>query len=91
MEGLEHVMSENAPEYDPQANGSAEVGVQRWKGQFKSLRSGLEEEIGYRVPARHPVIAWLAQNSADVKIEPRSGRRGRHHTTKSEASHFRRV
>ena len=59
-------MSESAPEYDPQGNGSAEFGVQLWKGQFKTLRSGLEEEIGYRVPARHPVIAWLAQHPADV-------------------------
>ena len=27
VEGLDQVMSKNAPEYDPQANGSAEVGV----------------------------------------------------------------
>ena len=27
VNGLERVMSENSPEYDPQANGSAEVGV----------------------------------------------------------------
>jgi hypothetical protein len=66
VEWLEQVMSENAPEYDPQASGSAEIGVQKWKGQFKTLRSGLEEEIGYKVPARHPAIAWLAQHSADV-------------------------
>ena len=47
VEVLEQVMSENASEYDPQANGSAEVGVQRWKGQFKTLRPGLEKEIAY--------------------------------------------
>ena len=38
VEGLEQVMSQNVHENDPQANGSAEVGVQRWKGQFKTLR-----------------------------------------------------
>jgi hypothetical protein len=35
VEGLEQVMSENAPEYDPQANGSAEVGVQKCKGSSR--------------------------------------------------------
>ena len=38
VEGLEQVMSENAPEYDPQANGSEDIGVQRWKGHDQASR-----------------------------------------------------
>ena len=56
IQGLESVMSENSPEYDPQANGSAELGVQIVQGILKTHRSSLEEELGYRVPARHPLI-----------------------------------
>ena len=33
------LMKEHSPEYDPQANGSAEVGVKFLKGHFPTLRS----------------------------------------------------
>ena len=66
IQGLENVMSENSPEYDPQANGSAEVGVQIVKGMVRTHRSGLEEELGHRVPARHPLIAWLVRHAANI-------------------------
>ena len=59
-------MSENPPEYDPQSNGNAEVGVQLLKGHLRTMRSSLEEQLGYRVPARHPLVAWLVQHAADV-------------------------
>ena len=66
VNGLEKVMSENSPEYDPQANGSAEVGVQIVKGMMKTHRSSLEEELGHRVPARHPLMAWLVRHAANI-------------------------
>ena len=59
-------MSEKSPEYDPQANGSAELGVQIVKGMLKTHRSSLEEELGYRVPVRHPLIAWLTRHAANI-------------------------
>ena len=59
-------MSENSPEYDPQATGNAEVGVNIIKGMIRTFRTGLEDELGYRVPARHTLMAWLVRHAADV-------------------------
>ena len=66
IEGLDQVMGENSPEYDPQANGNAEVGVKLVKGMLRTHRSALEEKLGFRIPARHPLIAWLIGHSANV-------------------------
>ena len=66
IQGLEKVMSENSPEYDPQAHRNAEVGVKIVKGMLGTLKSGLEDELGYRVPARHRLVAWLVRHAADV-------------------------
>ena len=66
ISGLDTVMCENSPEYDPQANGSAEVGVRILKGMVRTHRSSLERDLGYRVPARHPLIAWLVKHVADI-------------------------
>ena len=41
--GVDQVMHENSPEYDPQANGSAEVGIKPVKGMVRTMRSGLEQ------------------------------------------------
>ena len=57
IHGLEKVMSEKSPEYDPQANGNVEIGVKIVKGMFRTFKSGLEDELGYCVPARHPLMA----------------------------------
>ena len=54
VNGLKQVMSENAPEYDPQSNGMAESAVKARKGMFRTQRSAIEEKIKARVPARHP-------------------------------------
>ena len=62
--GVDQVMHENSPEYDPQANGNAEVGVKLIKGMVRTMRSGLERELGFRVPARHPIVAWIVRHSA---------------------------
>lgn len=36
------------------------------KGHVRSLRSSLEDNIGYRVPVRHPVMSWLVRHAANV-------------------------
>ena len=45
---LEQCLEEHPPEYDPQANGSAEVGVKLLKGHLRTMRSCLEMQIGFR-------------------------------------------
>ena len=59
ISGLDQALEEHPPEYDPQSNGSAEVGVRLVKGHFRSIRSCLESSIGHRIPVRHPLIAWM--------------------------------
>ena len=66
VEGIDQIMHDNSPEYDPQSNGNAEVGVKLVKGMVRTMRSGLERELGFRVPARHPLIAWLVRHAANT-------------------------
>ena len=66
VEGIDQVMHENSPEYDPQANGNAEAGVKAVKGMIRTMRSGLESELGFRIPARHPLIARLVGHAANT-------------------------
>ena len=66
IHGLEQAMEEHPPEYDPRANGSAEIGVKLLKGHFRTLRSCLEAQLGYRVPVRHPLMTWMVQHSASL-------------------------
>ena len=58
------LMEEHSPEYDLQANRSAEVGVKFLKGQFRTLRSNLESEIKFRVPVGHPLVARMVRHAA---------------------------
>ena len=66
VEGLDQVMAEISPEYDPQSNGNAEVGVELVKGMVRTMRSGLERELGFRVPARHPLVSWIVRHAANT-------------------------
>ena len=47
VQGVEQALEEHSPEYDPQANGSAEVGVKLLKGLLRALRSCLEAQLGF--------------------------------------------
>ena len=76
INGLTQVMSENSPEYDPQANGAAENAVKAWKGMFKTQKSSLESSIGLKIPVRHPIIAWIAKWSSDVMVWQLKGHDG---------------
>ena len=53
---LEQTMEEHSPEYDPQANGSAEVAVRLLEGHLRTLRSSLEAQIGFLIPTRRALI-----------------------------------
>ena len=66
IQRLEQVLDEKPPEYDPQSNGNAEVGVKLLKGHLRTLRSSLEEQSGYRIPVKHPIIAWMVRHAANL-------------------------
>ena len=77
VQGLEQTMEEHSPEYDPQANGSAEVGVKLLKGHYRTLRSCLESKIGHRIPVRHPLTAWMIRHAANLVTWCSKGHDGR--------------
>ena len=68
INGLEQVMSEKLPEYDPQSNGMAESAAKVWKGMFRTQRSAIEERVGARIPAKHPLIAWIAKWAGEILV-----------------------
>ena len=59
-------MSSHSPDYDPQGNGNAEIGVQIVKSMFRTHRSVLGDDLVYRVPAGHPLKAWLVRHTGNV-------------------------
>ena len=66
VQGIEQAIEEHSPEFDPRANGSAEVAVRLLKGHLRTLRSGLESQIGFKIPARHALMDWLVRHSASL-------------------------
>ena len=77
INGLEQCLEEHPPEYDPQSNGSAEVGATLLKGHFRTLRSCLENQVGFKIPVRHPLIAWMIRHAANLITWCSKGHDGR--------------
>ena len=77
INGVSQVLEEHSPEYDPQSNGSAEVGVKLLKNHLRTIRSNLENEIGHRIPVRHPLISWMVRHAAAVITWCSKGHGGR--------------
>ncbi len=40
------------------------MGVRALRGQFRTLRLCLERRVGRKIPARHPLTAWLLEHTA---------------------------
>ena len=63
---MSQVLEEHPPVYEPQSNGSAEVGLKLFKNHFRTVRSNLENEIGHRIPVRHPLVSWMVRHAAAI-------------------------
>ena len=57
---------ENSPVGQSQSNGVAERAVQAAGEQLRTIKLGLENRLKIRLPATHPVVAWMANHGADV-------------------------
>ena len=75
--------------YDPQTAGAAEVAVRNMKAQMRAMHLTMDRFLGKHVPIRHPLIAWLVEYAAFVRLTGVIGRggktaysriRGRNHT-----------
>ena len=64
VRGIDQAAAEGSVPYDPQRNGAAEAAAIMLKGIMRALHMGLEKQIGARVPATHPLVAWLARHAA---------------------------
>ena len=89
IQGLEQCLEEHPPEYDPQANGSAEVGVKLVKGHFRTAKSCLESKIGFKIPVQHPLVAWLVRQAASLITWCSKGHDGRSAYQRVKARDFR--
>ena len=61
---MEQVATDHPPPYDSQANGQAESGCKSVRGQLKTIRNCLQRRLGQRIPARHPLMAWMVPHAA---------------------------
>ena len=61
---IAQVMEESPPPYDSQANGGIEIGCKLVRGMVRTLKGCLEERVQMRIPADHPMIAWVVQHAA---------------------------
>ena len=60
------IVPEQQPKYDLQGNGFIENVVQRFQGQFRTLKHALESELNQRLPEGSVLMLWLVKHAADV-------------------------
>ena len=62
----EETILENAPVGQSQSNGVAERAVQAAGEQIRVLKLALENRLGVKITATHPIMAWLATHAGDL-------------------------
>ena len=70
--GIEH-----SPVGESRSNGAVENAIQRVQGQFRTMKFGLEERYGRKVPSNHVSLAWLVPHAAHTMGRYRIGRYGK--------------
>lgn len=68
-------ITEESPEYEPQANGRAERCVQTTKRQLCTLRGALESRN--QSARRHPMLTWALRHAASIHSRYLVGTDGR--------------
>jgi len=61
---LDGVSEEHQQVYDSKANGVVENAIKIFRGQFRTMKTDLEDRIGKRLPNEHPLVSWLAEHVA---------------------------
>ena len=60
--------AEGSLPHDPQTAGAAEVSVRDFKCQARAMHLTLDRFLGKHAPVIHPLIAWLVDHSAFVRL-----------------------
>ena len=50
----------DVPVRESKGNGAVERAVRTWSGQFRTLKSHVESEIGEEIDKKHPMLQWMA-------------------------------
>lgn len=69
-------ITEESPDYEPQANGLAEHCVQTIKGMVKTTWSALEGRIARAIPDDHPIFTLPIRHAACLHNRYHVGRDG---------------
>ena len=63
---LQQMVPEASAVGESQSNGKAESAVQKVEDLLRTYKSALETNIDERIPANHPVFAWLVEHTASI-------------------------
>ena len=77
IQQLDSVASEGSVPHDPQTAGAAEVAVRNLKCQVRAMHLTLDRFLERHVPVTHPLIAWLVEYAAFVRMTGVIGRDGK--------------
>ena len=68
VQQLDSAAAENSVAHDPQTAGAAEVSACILKCQVRAMHLALDRFLGKHVPVTHPLIAWLVEHAAIVRL-----------------------
>ena len=68
VQQLDSAAAEGSVPHDPQTAGAAEVSARNLKCQVRALHLTLDRLLGKHVPVTHPLIAWLVEHAAFVRL-----------------------
>ena len=71
------ITTEAPAPYEPQSNGTTEVGVRNVRGLFRTLKLCLEHRIGSFIEIEHAIIPWLLEHTFMVLKTRSRGSDGR--------------
>lgn len=77
IQHLDSAAAEGSVLYDPQTAGAAEVSVRNLKCQVRAMHLTLDRFMGKHVPVTHPLIAWLVEHAAFVRLTGVGGQDGK--------------
>ena len=73
----EGAVPQTPPVGESQSNGVVENGVKHVKGMIRAHVLALEKKLGVRIPAGHPVVAWITEAVSDLVTKHLRGQDGR--------------
>ena len=86
----DEMMLEESPVGESQSNGVVEKAVQDIQGQFRTLKEGLEERTGKRVPGDNAILAWMVKHAGQLINRYRVREDGRTSHERIRGKKFRR-